>query len=249
MEDWKNSKEEYNYLFFSESGGDSLPYIEVKNACFTYPKSKKQIINDISLKLYTKDFAAIVGANGSGKTTLGKLLTGILKSDNGDVLICGRNTKDMSLGQCGKKVGYMFQNPDCQIFAATVEEEISFAMELNGIEREVIEEKVSYMLKVFDLENLKDDFPFNLSRGEKQRLALAAILVNEPEYLILDEPTTGLDFERVKILSDILSKLSKKGIGIAVISHDEEFINKHADRIIQIEEGKVVSDFRREIEK
>jgi energy-coupling factor transport system ATP-binding protein len=222
-----------------------LEYIEAKNICFTYPKSKKQIINNMSLKLYKDDFTAIVGSNGSGKTTLGKLLTGILKPNTGEVLICGNNSKNMTLGQCGRKVGYLFQNPGRQIFAASVKEELSFVLEFKGIDKEVIEKKANDMLKVFDLMHLKDEFPFNLSRGEKQRLALAAILVNDPEYLILDEPTTGLDFERIKILSHVLNKLRKRKIGIAVISHDEEFVENHAARIVQIEGGEVIGDQRR----
>lgn len=221
-----------------------MGYIEVTNICFTYPKSKKQIINNMSLELYKNDFTAIVGSNGSGKTTLGKLFTGILKPTMGEILICGNNSKDMTLGQCGKKVGYLFQNPSRQIFAASVKEELSFIMEFKGTDIKIIEQKVDNMLEVFDLIHLKDEFPFNLSRGEKQRLALAAILVNDPEYLILDEPTTGLDFERIKILSNVLNKLRKKEIGIAVISHDEEFINNHATRIIQVEGGEVIGDWR-----
>lgn len=223
---------------------DKQLIIELRDLTFGYDK-KKDVIKNINLKFYNHEFTAIIGKNGSGKTTLGKLMIGILKPSIGDVLIYGQNTKNLSLGQIGKNIGYLYQNPDRQIFAPTVEEEISFALEYKGLEKEVIVNKTKEILELFQLEHLKNSFPFKLSRGEKKRLALATILVNDIDYLILDEPTTGLDVKRINILSEIIEKLLNRKIGMAVISHDENFIEKHATRIIEISEGEIINDFHK----
>jgi energy-coupling factor transport system ATP-binding protein len=199
------------------------------------------VIDRLSLKLYKEQFTAITGPNGSGKTTLGKVMTGILRPQKGHVIICGKDSADMKLGEIGQRIGYLFQNPGLQIFAPTVREEISFALELKGYSKEEIDSEVS-RFKDFDLSHRSDAFPFKLSRGEKQRLAIAAVLVNRPDFLILDEPTTGLDMERRKVLSDILLGLRQKGIGMAVISHDRAFVNGLADRVIRMHGGEVVED-------
>lgn len=196
----------------------------------------------MSIELFSEDFTAIVGANGTGKTTLGKLMTGILKPEKGSVIIDGLDSSKISLGAIGKKAGYLFQNPERQIFAPNVYEELSFPLEVKGMKKEEIERKVNESLTIFQLTHLSKVFPFTLSQGEKQRLALAAILINEPKFLILDEPTTGLDIERKNTLSTILGRLKEKGIGIVMISHDGAFIGKHATRIIELAGGEVIGD-------
>lgn len=219
-------------------------FIKVENVSYIYPKSTKKVLNNINLDLYRKDFTAIIGSNGSGKTTLCKLLTGIFKPEKGCVLIDGIDSRKMNLCQCGKKIGYLFQNPDRQIFAPTVEEELAFTLDIKGMGKENIEIEINKMMEIFDLNHLRNRFPFSLSRGEKQRLALAAIFINEPKFLILDEPTTGLDIERIKVLSKMINKLKLRGIGITVISHNEEFVKQHATRIVRMESGQIVEDIR-----
>lgn len=217
------------------------PYIELDDVSFAY-KNNMPIIDGLSLKLFGNQFTAITGPNGSGKTTLGKIMAGILRPRKGRVMICGKDSAQMKLGEIGQKIGYLFQNPGLQIFAPTVREEVSFALELKEYGREEIEREVNRSLRDFDLSHLEDAFTFKLSRGEKQRLAIAAVLVNNPGFLILDEPTTGLDMERRKVLSDILFSLKKKGIGMAVISHDHGFINRLADRTIKMHGGDILED-------
>ncbi|MDI6705721.1 MAG: ABC transporter ATP-binding protein [Bacillota bacterium] len=196
------------------------------------------------MQLYSHQFTAITGPNGSGKTTLGKLMTGILKPSTGQVLICGKDSRAMTLGEIGSKIGYLFQNPSHQLFATSVKEEISFVLELKGCTKEEIDRKVKNSLETFHLLHLKESLPFKLSRGEKQRLAIAAVLINEPGFLVLDEPTTGLDMDRRKVLAGILEELRQKGIGMAVISHDQEFVKRHSDRIIKMSGGEIVEDCR-----
>ena len=183
---------------------------------------------------------AITGPNGSGKTTLGKLMTGILIPQKGSVFLDGRDLSMLTPGQTGRKIGYLFQNPDLQIFTLSVKEELLFTHRFLGDPGKDIEPEADRMLELFHLSDLKDHVPFNLSRGERQRLALAAVMMNGPGYLILDEPTTGLDNVRKKILLDILRKQLENGTGMSIISHDYDFIGELSDRIIEIDEGKLI---------
>ncbi|MCK4260372.1 MAG: ABC transporter ATP-binding protein [Halanaerobiales bacterium] len=224
-----------------ENYNKNKPFIKVNDISYSYVKEER-IINNLSTSFYKNHFTAIVGSNGSGKTTLGKLLVGIFKTLSGQVLLNGQDTKKMSLGEIGQKVGYLFQEPERQIFAPSVKEEIGFVLDFKGYPGKEIEKKINHMLKLFKLEDLKDDFPFQLSRGEKQRLALASILINEPEFLILDEPTTGLDFKRKGELTTILQELKDQGLGLIVISHDEEFVRENADRVIELSGGEIIGD-------
>lgn len=199
------------------------------------------ILKNINLTLEKNQFVSIIGPNGSGKTTLGKVITGMITYDSGNVLIDNKNINSLILPQIGRKIGYLFQNPDRQIFAPTVYEELSFALKYKKIHEDIIEEEVSKMLEIFDLKHLKNSTTYFLSQGEKQRLAIGAILLNKPEYLILDEPTTGLDIVRKKNLSDLLLKIRNQ-LGILMISHDKNFINDHSERIIELKNGCIIND-------
>lgn len=218
-----------------------MAYIEAKNIVFKYPKRKK-VINNISLSLFKEDITAVTGHNGGGKTTLGKLLAGILKPISGDVFICDDNTRKLSLGQIGNKIGYLFQNPSRQIFTSTVCEELLFVDRLKGKEMKESHKEMERILEFFDLSSKKDEVTFNLSYGEKQRLALSAILMNKPEFLILDEPTTGLDKIRKDKLSEYLMKLKADGVGMIIISHDFDFVKMHATRRIEMARGEIIND-------
>lgn len=241
MASWKSLRESCH-----RKGETLLNYIILENVEFSYPKQKK-IINNMSIEFYLNDFTAIVGPNGSGKTTLGKLMTGILKPQKGRVLLDNLDSSKMSLGAIGRKVGYLFQNPERQIFAPNVYEELAFPLELKGQDKKTIEKKVEEALTTFHLAHLTKSFPFILSQGEKQRLVLASIFINEPKFLVLDEPTTGLDIERKRNLSNILEALKEKGVGIVTISHDESFIKEHATRVIEIVGGEIVSDSKKSL--
>ncbi|MFZ5974002.1 MAG: energy-coupling factor ABC transporter ATP-binding protein [Bacillota bacterium] len=220
---------------------NDTPYIELQDVCYRYPGGSFSVEN-ISLAFDVSRITAIVGQNGSGKTTLGKLMAGILKPQSGEILLCGADTKKMALHDFGKKIGYLFQNPERQIFAQTVEEEITFSQELLGVPPEKAKEKCDTLLKAFHLEHLRDALPLKLSRGEKQRLVIAAIFTNEPGFLLLDEPSTALDRERKEVLYEMLRDLREKGIGITVITHDDGFVERYAQRVITMEEGRVIRD-------
>lgn len=167
-------------------------------------------------------------------------MIGILKPEEGSVFLDGKDLSTFTPGQTGRKIGYLFQNPDLQIFTLSVKEELSFAHKFLGDPSENIEPEVDRMLELFHLSGLKDQVPFNLSRGERQRLALASVMMNGPDYLILDEPTTGLDSIRKSILLDILKSQLRNGTGMSVISHDHDFIGKLSHRIIEINDGRLI---------
>lgn len=215
-------------------------FLELIEVAFSYPGNEFSL-QGINQLFQQGEFTAIIGANGTGKTTLGKLLAGIIKPEQGQVLIAGRDSREISLGQVGKLIGYLFQQPDRQLFTPTVREEIGFVLEFNGSSPEVIEKKVNDMLDIFSLADLAGAAPYQLSAGEKQRLALAALLVNQPQFLILDEPTTGLDPVRKQKLAEVLKELRGKGIGLVVISHDLSFIRSNADQVLVMAGGGLIA--------
>ena len=216
-----------------------MDFLEFKKVDFRYNGSS-QLFKNIDLSISKKICTAITGSNGSGKTTLGKLMTGILEPEKGSVFLDGKDLSTVTPGQTGRKIGYLFQNPDLQIFTLSVKEELSFAHRFLGDPSENIEPEIDRMLELFHLSGLKDQVPFNLSRGERQRLALASVMMNGPGYLILDEPTTGLDSIRKKILLDILKVQLENGIGMSIISHDHDFVGRLSHRIIEIDDGKLI---------
>ncbi len=217
-------------------------FIEFNKVYFRYNSVTQNIIQHLNLELTATEFTALMGPNGSGKTTLGKLAAGIIKPDQGKVYVRSQSTEKMSLAEIGNSIGYLFQNPERQLFSSTVAEELSLVMEIKDREQDFIERKVNEMLKLFDLIDYRGSFPFQLSQGEKQRLALAAIFINDPDYVILDEPTTGLDRERKREFSGLLETLKKRETGMLIISHDHQFVCRHASRIIRMEKGRIIND-------
>ncbi len=219
------------------------PFIVFEDVVFKYRKSN-HIINGLSLVIYGGEITALTGTNGSGKTTLSKLAAGMLHPQRGRVIVDGEDTNGMSLGKLGSKLGYVFQAVERQLFGMTVIDELTFVQKLKGVDESETNKKAHELLSNFDLMNLKDRHPSTLSYGEKRRLAIAAALMSDPEFLILDEPTSSLDPDRIEMLSDIICSLKAQGIGMLIISHDEEFIERHANRVIRIKDGRVEIDYK-----
>ncbi|GAB1476103.1 hypothetical protein MASR2M70_09350 [Bacillota bacterium] len=217
-------------------------YEELKGKRHQRGEKPRPAVADVNLTLYEGEAAAIRGSNGAGKTTLGKLLTGIIKPSLGKVVIFGKDAGEMSLSEIGGKIGYGFQNPERQLFASTVEEEIGFGLYYGGMPKEKVSRITEGLIKLFQLEACRDSFPLNLSYGEKKRVALAAALALSPEYLILDEPTLGLDARRIDILNQVLEELKSRGTGMLIISHNEEFIRQITSRVLTMERGQIIDD-------
>lgn len=210
-----------------------------------YQVKGKVILKDIDLDLKKNEVVALTGPNGAGKTTLSKIIMGVLKASKGRVLIENQNVEELKLFEIGRKIGYMFQNPTHQIFMSTVKEELSFAMKYNKCSEEEIEASVNTMMTAFNLDIIGGHLTYHLSQGEKQRVALATILMNKPEYLILDEPFKGLDEEHKQQTMEYLKSIHKQGLGLMLITHDQKMIDAFANRIIimgggRIEEDKVI---------
>lgn len=213
------------------------PFIDIQNV--SYKVGNKQLLKDINLQIYKNEFVSIIGDNGSGKTTLCKLIMGIIKPTEGKILIDGQDLSKLSLYQVGEQIGYLFQNPSHQIFASTIEEEMSFALKYRGMDQGVIRHGVEEMIENLSLSKAKDTATYFLSQGEKQRLAIGAILLTNPQFLILDEPTTGIDYVRKADLGRVLEHVLERNIGIIIVSHDLEFVEKYSKRIVHIRDGCV----------
>ena len=217
------------------------PLVEVIDASYVYPGGIKAVDN-ISLSVKPGEFIALLGQNGSGKTTLAKLMNGLFKPTQGTVLIKGKDTRKMTVAECARIVGYVFQNPEHQIFASTIYEEIAFGPRNLGIPEEDIKQRVEEALRLVDLKKPMDAFPHLLSVGEKHRIAIASILAMEPELLILDEPTTGIDFGRSLQIMRLLQRLKDRGKAVIVITHDLYLAAEFAERIIILKDGRKFAD-------
>lgn len=210
--------------------------LRLEGVGFCYPKGLP-VFENVNISLSCRDTVALMGANGSGKTTLGKVMLGLLAPTSGRVLLEGKEVGKWPLAKRGSRIGYVFQNPEKQLFCPTVAEEIGFALSFQGLEPDRAKQRVEEMLARFDLAHCRDSFPFNLSQGEKQRLVLAGVMALAPDFVILDEPTTGLDRARKQVLADVLKRLADRGVGYVLISHDWEFCRSLCRRLLVLEEG------------
>lgn len=203
---------------------------------YAYPKTGFAVQAG-AIAIRPGECVALIGKNGSGKTTLGKLMGGLLRPDSGQVRLDGEDTADWPLGRIGRRVGTLFQEPSRQLFAPLVLEDLAFPLELMGRSRQQAEQQAMETLRRMELSHLAQQSTYTLSRGEQQRLAIGALLQNNPAYLILDEPTTGLDLRRRELLSGLLTDLLREGLGILLISHDSDFADGIATRSLQMEGG------------
>ena len=215
--------------------------IEVKNVYFTYPNGV-EALKGVSLKIDRGDFVAIMGQNGAGKTTLVKHFNGLLKPTKGDVFVDGVNTRDESVATLARKVGYVFQNPDHQLFCETVEQEIAFALKNFGFKEELIEKRVKWALNLLGLTRYRESSPFMLSGGERKRVALASVLAWDPEVVVLDEPTIGQDYMQKERLRQFIMQLRSQGKTVVIVTHDVEFVADCNPRIVLMANGKILAD-------
>ena len=207
---------------------------------FGYNK-KRQTIEDLSFEIKKGEFVALIGANGAGKSTISRLCNGLLRPTGGSVYLNGKDTKSHPASELARDCGFLFQNPDRQICENTVKDEIAFSMKAQGWPKEKMEEHVAAALETFSLE--PDWFPFSRSRGERQRIALAGVLACEPGLLILDEPTTGLDYLECIHIMDYVTRLNQeKGITVLMVSHDMELVQSYAKRVLVLNHGKLMGD-------
>lgn len=195
--------------------------IEIKNLSFSYRKGK-EIITKLSYTFTSGKAYLLQGANGSGKTTLSKLIASLLPLKKATIFIDDEDISNIKPEIIASKMGYLFQNPDMQLFGNTVWEELTFPYEITETLDEHIKEKIDIVLDKFGLKTLMDRLPLMLSGGEKQRLALATIFVRDVEFLLLDEPSSSIDESGKLFLAETVNNFVAKGGGVILITHDEE---------------------------
>ena len=201
-----------------------------------------EALKGVSLTVKNGEFVAIMGQNGAGKTTLVKHFNGLLKPTKGKVIIDDVETTKTSVAALAKTVGFVFQNPDHQLFSETVEEEIAFALKNFGYKAEVIEDRITWAVNLLGLTQYRKTSPFMLSGGERKRVALASVLAWDPQVLILDEPTIGQDHQQKENLRQFIMQLQTQGKTIVIVTHDVEFVAECNPRVVLMREGKIVAD-------
>ena len=223
--------------------------IQVKNIFYTYQKkatNATQALADVSLEINDNDFLAIVGETGSGKSTLAQMFNALLVPDKGDVLVNDyvinyKNRKSRKLRGLRQHVGLVFQFPEYQLFEETVEKDVAFGVKNFGVKGEEALKRAHEALRQVGLdESYFKRAPFDLSGGEKRKVAIAGILAIDPDILIFDEPTVGFDPASAKELMNLITEFHKNGKTIIVITHDMDLVNRYAEKVFLLEKGKLV---------
>lgn len=226
----------------SPSNISAPPAVLISNLSFSYD-GLTDAVDEINLSIQPGEFVALVGQNGSGKSTLARLIMGLMKPDQGKISLLGMDPTKTAIEDLSTRVGYLFQNPDSQLFNFSVESEIAFGMKLRKASEDKIRQRVNEVLALLALEHLRERHPFSLSRGERQRLALATVLVVDPDVILLDEPTTGQDRKNLDNLLQLMRDwIERKRATVVMITHDMDLVFEYADRVIVMAEGRVICD-------
>ncbi|WP_407309302.1 ABC transporter ATP-binding protein [Desulfosporosinus sp. SB140] len=215
--------------------------VQINDLFYQY-NSNQPALRSINLTIESGEFVALIGQNGAGKTTLVRHLNGLLKPTRGDVIIRGMNTKQYDTSHLARTVGYVFQNPDHQIFSATVEKELEYGLKNAGFRGPEVRKRINQVLEDTGLEQYRNVHPFTLGKGERQMIAVASILVLKPQILIIDEPTTGSDWSGVQAIMTLIHQLHLAGTTIIMISHDMDLVAQYAQRVIVLKEGDILLD-------
>lgn len=216
--------------------------IEIENLHFTYP-SGVAVLHGIHLTIAEHSCAAILGANGSGKTTLVRHFNGLLRPTDGRVRIGDWSTSDHSVSQLAARVGYVFQNPDDQLFKSSVRKELAFGPTNLGMSPEQVERRVKYVLELFELDDQAEEHPADCSLPVRKLIAFAAVVAMDTPLLVLDEPTTGQDARSIRLISRVIDMLHKQdGKTIVAISHNMEFVAEHFERVVVMDQGQILLD-------
>jgi len=215
--------------------------VEVVGLEHRYPNGLTAL-QGADLTIRQGEFVAVVGQNGSGKTTLVKHFNGLLMPTAGEVRVAGRPTAGQTVLELGRTVGYVFQNPDHQIFAETVADEVAFGPRNHGVAPDEVQERVAEALAAVGLTGREADDPFTLTKGERQRVAVASILATRPQVIVLDEPTTGLDYREQRQMMDLVRRLNEAGHTIICVTHTMWVVAEYACRTIVVKDGRIWMD-------
>ncbi|MDH5459571.1 MAG: ATP-binding cassette domain-containing protein [Candidatus Bathyarchaeota archaeon] len=225
-----------------------MAVIETKNLTYTYPGGAKPSIRDVSIKIEKGEFVLITGPSGCGKTTLCRCFNGLIPHFyqgelKGEITVAGLNVVEHPTHELATHVGLVFQNPENQLFALSVEKDVAFGLENLGVPRDEMHKRVDWALKLTGIYDLRERAPHELSGGQQQRAAIASVLAMQPEVIVLDEPTSFLDPLGAKKIFEVIYELNRNtGITIVLVEHRLDLTAKYADHIIIMDDGKVVLD-------
>lgn len=226
----------------------SMALVEAEDLTYTYPGASKQSIKNVSIKIEKGQFALITGPSGCGKTTLCRCFNGLIPhfyqgEMKGTIQVAGLNVLDHQIFELAKHVGLVFQNPENQLFALSVEKDVAFGLENLGVARGEMRKKVDWALQLTGIHDLRERAPHELSGGQQQRVAIASVLAMEPELIVLDEPTSFLDPLSAQRIFEVIHHLNRDlGITVVLVEHRLDLTAKYADHIIIMNEGKVALD-------
>jgi energy-coupling factor transporter ATPase len=222
--------------------------IKTDSLTYTYPGSSKPSIKDASIQIQNGEFVLITGPSGCGKTTLCRCLNGLIPHFyqgelKGSITVAGLNVVDQQIYELAKHVGFVFQNPENQLFALSVEKDVAFGLENLGVPREEMRQKVDWAMNQSGIYDLRERAPHELSGGQQQRVAIASVLAMQPEIIVLDEPTSFLDPLSAKRIFEVVYDLNRKlGITVILVEHRLDLTARYADHIIIMDEGTVCQD-------
>lgn len=220
---------------------ETKPVIEIRDLVHTYPGGHRGL-SGVNLSIGAGEYVALVGRNGAGKTTLAKHLNRILQPSSGQVIVNGVDAAGLQPWELARQVGYVFQNPDHQIFCATVAEEVAYGLKTVGTPQAEIDARLEEVLGFTGLSGVRHEHPFSLGKGERQRIAVASILALRPQILVVDEPTTGQDWAGVQAMMGLIDELNASGTTIVMVTHDIDVVAHHARRVVVMSDGLVAAD-------
>ena len=222
-----------------------MALIDIKNLTYTYPGASKPSVYDVTIKIEKGEFVLITGPSGCGKTTLCRCFNGLIPhfyqgEIKGEVTVAGINTFERHTYEMAKHVGLVFQNPENQLFALSVEKDVAFGLENNAVDREEMRKKVDWALNQTGIYEIRERSPHEISGGQQQRVAIASVLAMEPEIIVLDEPTSFLDPLSAQKIFDVIYRLNKEqGITVILVEHRLDLTAKYTDHLILMDQGTI----------
>jgi energy-coupling factor transporter ATPase len=225
-----------------------MALIETENLTYTYPGGTRPSLLNVSIRIEKGEFTLITGPSGCGKTTLCRCFNGLIPHFyqgelKGEVMVAGLKVAEKQIYELAKHVGLVFQNPENQLFALSVEKDVAFGLENLGVPREELRARVDWALQLTGIQDLRERAPYELSGGQQQRVAIASVLAMQPEIIVLDEPTSFLDPLGAKKIFEDIYKLNKKlGITVVLVEHRLDLTARYADHIITMDQGRIALD-------
>ena len=216
--------------------------VEIEKLQFSYSEDGPEILHGLDLTIHQGEYIAMIGQNGSGKTTLSKLIGGLNAPTSGTIRIRGKNVQEMSVQERVSTVGYCYQNPDHQIFLNTVEDEVAYGPKNLGLSPDMVEERVVQALSAVGLLAYRKEEPYFAGKGERQKIAVASVLAMRPSLIVLDEPTTGLDWRDSQNMMKLIHDIHQAGHTIMIITHNMRLVAEHAERAIVMSHGTIRLD-------